>query len=259
MPCAPLPGHSAAMTATHPSVGAVTGARAAWHGARWALLGPAGGPPRRRRAGRTLLLDVAAPLAVYYALRAAGVADVVALALGAVPPAVSAVLTAVRERRVEPLALLVLVTMALGLAATAITGDPRELLVRHAWLSLPFGLWLLATLRSARPFCFEATRTLLPHRAAVMEELWTRDEAFRRAWFRITAVWGAAMLADTVLRMVMAALLPVPVVPALDTALTVLTVLALQVPTHLFLRRSGTWDLLFRPSTHRGAHHDDDH
>jgi hypothetical protein len=52
----------------------------------------------------------------------------------------------------------------------------------------------------------------------------------------------------------MASLLPLPVVPALDTALTVLTMLALQVPTHLFLHRSGTWGLLFRPSDHpRGS------
>jgi hypothetical protein len=242
------------MPPTRPPVSAAAQARSAWDGIRWALLGPAGGPPRGRRAVRTLLLGIAAPLAVYYVLRAAGVPDVVALAMGAVPPAVSAVLTAVRERRVEPVALFVLGTMALGLAATAITGDPRELLVRHAWLSLPFGIWLLATLRRSRPFCFEVTRTLLAHRAAVMDELWARDEAFRRAWFRITAMWGAAMLTDTVLRVLMASLLPLPVVPALDTALTVLTMLALQVPTHLFLHRSGTWGLLFRPSDHpRGS------
>jgi hypothetical protein len=244
-------GQSAAMTATP----AIVRARSAWHGTRLAVLGPAGGPPVRWRALRALLLDVAAPLAAYYALRAAGVPDVVALALGAVPPAVSAVLTAVRERRVEPVALLVLAAVVLGLVATAITGDPRELLVRHAWLSLPFGLWLLASLRAARPFCFAATRMLLPHRATVMDELWTRDAAFRRAWRQITVVWGAAMLTDTALRVLMASTLPVPVVPALDTALTVTTLLVLQVPTHLLLRRSGCWDLLFRPYVRRGADH----
>jgi hypothetical protein len=243
------------MTATR----AIVRARSAWYGTRLAVLGPDGGPPVRRRALRALLLGLAAPLAAYYVLRAAGVPDVAALALGAVPPAVSVVLTAVRERRVEPVAVLVLAAVVLGLAATAITGDPRELLVRHAWLSLPFGLWLLVSLRGSRPFCFAATRTLLPHRAAVMDELWERNGAFRRAWRHATAIWGAAMLTDTVLRVLMAMTLPVPVVPALDTALTVTTLLALQVPTHLLLHRSGCWDLIFRPYLRQGADHDHHH
>ncbi|OZM77677.1 VC0807 family protein [Pseudonocardia sp. MH-G8] len=247
------------MTATPRTAGAAARARAAWYDTRSALLGPSGDAPRRRRAARTLLLGLAAPLVAYYVLRAAGVPDVVALALGAVPPAVSAVLTAVRERRVEPVAVLVLAAVVLGLAATAITGDPRELLVRHAWLSLPFGLWLLVSLRGSRPFCFAATRTLLPHRAAALDELWTCDAAFRRAWRQITAVWAGGMLADTALRVLMASTLPVPVVPALDTALTVTTLLVLQVPTHLLLHRSGCWDLIFRPYVRRGAGHDHRH
>lgn len=236
---------------THPPLRPVDRVRYAWTGTRHAVLGPPGTRPGRG-ALRALLLDLAAPLAVFYALRAAGAPDVVALVAGAVPPAVSAVLTAVRERRVEAVALLVLVTMVLGLVASSITGDPRELLVRNAWLSLPFGLWLLVSLRRARPFCFEATRMLLPHRAGVLDELWSRDAAFRRAWRSITVVWAAAMLTDTALRVLMASTLPVPVVPALDTALTVVTLLALQVPTHVFLHRSGCWDLLFRPSVRRG-------
>ena len=65
------------------------------------------------------------------------------------------------------------------------------------------------------------------------------------------------MLAGTALRVLMAAALPVPVVPALDAALTAATLIALQVPTHLLLRRSGSWHLLFRPSPRRD-HHDSD-
>ncbi|OLT21867.1 hypothetical protein BJF78_33690 [Pseudonocardia sp. CNS-139] len=98
------------------------------------------------------------------------------------------------------------------------------------------------------------TQYLMPHRAALMADLWARDPRFRRAWRAITVCWGAALLADTALRVLMAALLPVPVVPALDTALTVATLVALQIPTHVLLRRSGSWDLLFR-STKKGDDH----
>jgi hypothetical protein len=217
--------------------------------------------PLRPRPGRaaaaTPLVDVTAPLVVYYALHAAGVADVVALALGAVPPAVKAVVTGVRGRRVDPVGALVLLALLLATVASLISGDPRELLVRNALLSLPFGLWTLATFRRPRPLCFRVTRDLLPHKAELMDELWARDPRFRRAWLSITVVWGATMLADTALRVLMAWTLPVSVVPALDTALTAATLVALQVPTHLLLRRSGTWHLLFR--SHRRDHHVHDH
>jgi hypothetical protein len=206
-----------------------------------------------------LLVDVVAPLVVYYALHAMGVTDVTALAAAAVPPVVKAVFTALRDRRVEPVAAVVLLAMLLAMVASSITGDPRELLVRGALLSLPFGLWTLATLAGQRPLTFHATRTLLPHRAQVMDELWERDPRFRRAWRSITVIWGTAMLGDTALRVLMAYTLPVPVVPALDTALTVVTLVVLQVPTHVFLRRSGSWDLLFRPSKTGEACVDDRH
>lgn len=194
---------------------------------------------------QTLLVDLAAPLAIYYGLHAAGVDDLTALALGAAPPALKVAVTVVRGRRVEPVAAAVLVVMTLGLMVSLITGDPRELLVRNALLSLPFGLWTLATLWLRRPLTFQATQTLLPHRAALMDELWEGDPRFRRAWRSITVMWGGVLLLDCALRVVMAAALPVPAVPALDAALSVATLVALQIPTHVFLYRSGSWHLLF--------------
>ncbi|OLT21868.1 hypothetical protein BJF78_33695 [Pseudonocardia sp. CNS-139] len=95
--------------------------------------------PRRRSPVLPLVLDVAAPLGVSYALHAAGVPDVVALAAGAVPPAARAVTTLVRGRRVEPVGVAVLLAMLLATVASLITGDPRELLVRGALLSLRSG------------------------------------------------------------------------------------------------------------------------
>jgi len=201
---------------------------------------------RRGHAGlQTLLVDVAAPLALFYGLHAAGVDDLTALALGGAPPAIKTVVAVARGCRVEPVALAVLVVMTVGLVASLITGDPRELLVRNALLSLPFGLWTLATLWLRRPLTFRVTQTLLPHRAALMDELWEGDPRFRRAWRSITVIWGGALLLDCVLRVLMAASLPVPAVPALDTALTLVTLVAMQVPTHVFLYRSGSWHLLF--------------
>lgn len=205
--------------------------------------------PRGRALLRVALLDLAAPVAVYHALRACGVGDLAALAAGALPPAAHAAVTAVRERRVEPVAVVVVLTTLVGLVAALTAGGPRDLLARGAWLTAPSGLWVLSTLWPAvwrgRPFCFLATRALLVHRSALMDRLWAGEPRFRRAWRQITAVWGLALLADSGLRVLMAHTLPVPVVPALDAVLTVGTAVVLQLPTHLLLHRSGCWRLLF--------------
>jgi hypothetical protein len=204
---------------------------------------------------RTSALDVAAPLAVFYGLHAAGVGDVPALLASAVPPLLNAVLTAVRERRADPIALAVVAATLLSMLASLVgSGGPRELLARGVWLTAPFGLWLLASAFTRRPLCFAVTRSLLPNRAGVMDRLWETDTRFRRAWRSITVVWGAVSLADSAARLVMAWTLPVALVPALDTALTVATIVALQPPTWFFLYRSGRWNDLFgRPATHRGS------
>lgn len=195
---------------------------------------------------RTLTADVAAPLAVFYLLHALGVADVPALLASAVPPLLHAVYAATRERRADPIALLVLAATLLSLLVSLLgSGGPRELLARGAWLTAPFGLWTLASAWARRPLCFVVSRSLLASRGEVMDRLWDTDPRFRRAWRAITVVWGLAALLDSAARIVMAATLPVALVPALDTALTVATIVALQPLTWFFLARSGCWQLLF--------------
>jgi hypothetical protein len=193
----------------------------------------------------TIALDVVAPLTVFYGLRACGVDDVPALVASAVPPSVNIAAIAVRRRRVDALAVAVLAGTALGVAAALLGGGPRELLSRGAWFSAPAGLWTLATLLRRQPLCYEVTRALLPGRAPLMDRLWETDETFRAAWRAITVCWGLATLTDSALRVVVAYTLPVATVPAVDTAITVVTMIVLQVPTHLVLRRSGHWHALF--------------
>jgi hypothetical protein len=197
-----------------------------------------------RPAVAMVLLDIAGPLVVYYALHALGVDDLVALTASAVPPLAHLVGTGLRERRLPPIAVLALLALVAGLASALVAGSPRELLARDAWISAPFGLWMLITLRG-RPFCFTVTQTLLPRRAELMESLWTSDAAFRRVWRTITATWGVLGLVDSALRVAMAYTLPVPVVPALGTALGVVTIVLLQVPTYVLLRRAGYWTIMF--------------
>lgn len=201
----------------------------------------------------SLVLDVVGPLVVYYVLHGLGVDDLVALTASALPPLAHVVLAAIRDRRLPPVAVVALIALLASLASALVAGSPRELLTRDAWVSAPFGLWMFLTLWRGRPFCFTATQTFLPRRAALMEHLWSTEAPFRRVWRSITATWGLVGVADSALRVVMAYSLPVPVVPALGAALGVVSVVLLQVPTHVLLHRAGYWTALFavRPDAPR--------
>lgn len=206
-----------------------------------------------RTAARTVL-DVGAPLVLFYVLLGHGVDEVAALTVGAVPPLLGAVWTAVRHRRPDGFALTVLAVMILGLLAALVTGNPRDVLVRGALLSLPVGVAMLTSLRMRHPVTYQACRALLPHRADRMDRMWDTDPRLRHAFRAITVMWGTVLLAEGGLRVLMAYTLPVAVVPALETGLGIATVVVLQLPTHLMLRRAGVWHQLFSPHPPKENH-----
>lgn len=201
-------------------------------------------------AARGPLVDVAVPLVLFYGLRAVGVGEMPALIVGMIPPLARSVYTATRRRSIDALGALVLACMLHSLVVGLVSDNPRQLLVRSAWVSAPLSLWMLATLWAPRPMTFTITRELLPARTRLLDRLWDSDRRFRRAWRHITVVWAVFMLIDAALRIAFALTLPIDVVPALDMTVTVVTIVALQVPTHVLLHRTGHWQMLFGPRRH---------
>ena len=125
--------------------------------------------------------------------------------------------------------------------------DARLLLVRNAWISLPFAGITLWSLRHPKPLTYIVTRAMFARRAAVMDELWETNARFRDAWKWITVCWGIASIVDAIVRVVLSYTLPISVVPALDPIITIATIVVLQVPTIVLLRRSGTYLQVFAP------------
>jgi hypothetical protein len=201
----------------------------------------------KRKAPWLLVLDIGLPVGLYYGLKAAGVSDLNALLVGTVPPLISSAVSFARKRRTDLLGMVVILSLVGSTTVGLLGGDARMLLIRGAWVSLPFAAVTLWSLRHPQPLCFTFTRAFLPRRAAVMDRLWESDPRFRHAWRQITVLWGITSIIDAAVRVGMTYTLPVSVVPALDTVLTVLSVIALQIPTHVLLRRSGTWHLVFSP------------
>ena len=96
-----------------------------------------------------MVFDIAAPVALYYGLRAAGLSSLAALAIGAVIPAASAAWVLIRQRRANLVALLVLGTIAASLIISVISDSPRFLLAKDGLLTGVWGIWFLASLAAA--------------------------------------------------------------------------------------------------------------
>ncbi|KAB8191811.1 hypothetical protein FH608_028025 [Nonomuraea phyllanthi] len=194
----------------------------------------------RREAVVNLLVNVVAPLVVFYGLRAAGAGQWPALVLGALPPGIRAVWTVATRRRVDGLALFTLSILALGVGASFLTGSPRFLLAKDGWMTAVGGLWILATLPRT-PFYFQVIRTITAGAGRErVETEWRRSPAFRHMLRVATAIWGVGLVLDAGVRVVLAYSLPVDRVPLISGLQYVAAFLILEVSSQIYLRRAGS-------------------
>ncbi|MER8100674.1 VC0807 family protein [Kitasatospora sp. NPDC094016] len=196
----------------------------------------AGATPNPSASGlRPLAIDVVAPLAGYYLLHSVCDLSVfAALAWSSAIPAARTVLGLLRERRLNLWAALMLVVNLAGLALTFVTGDARLMIAKDGGLS---GTVALAILFSALVGRSVMTPVLMPFltkgkhdRAAAWQRLVEGRAASSRAFQRhervFAGVWGTALLADCVARVVGAFTLPVATMAWLSTAFAIAAIAA---------------------------------
>ncbi|NUR70856.1 MAG: hypothetical protein HOU81_08540 [Hamadaea sp.] len=183
---------------------------------------PGSAATSRRAIISSLLTDLVAPLAVYYGARLLGVSQWGALLVSAVIPIGVVVQRFVRRRQVEYFALFVITVFALGAVLSALTGDPRTMLVREAWIGMVGGLagaWLLGSLLRGRPALMVVFRSFVlaksgPDGLRTWAARWDHEPGFRHGLRVLTAVWGIALLLTAVLQVLFAYALPLDVAPA---------------------------------------------
>ena len=106
------------------------------------------------RAPLIAVLDVVAPVGLYYGLRAAGAGIYLALLAGAVVPGISMMIRLVRGVAFDRLAVFVMTTMLIGVGVAVIAGSPRFLLAKEGWVTAVGGVWFLLSARGAQPLAF---------------------------------------------------------------------------------------------------------
>jgi hypothetical protein len=133
-------------------------------------------------------LGIGLPAALFYLLRAEGVADLVALAAGAVLPALGALFTLLVRRRVDGISVFMAATMGLALLTSALTGSPRFLLAKDGLLTGAWGVWFLVSARGQRPAALIFGRPLMEPMGMFAVRSWDRLRALARHESRPAAV-----------------------------------------------------------------------
>lgn len=187
--------------------------------------GPAGGRATMGRALAPLLVDVGAPLGSYYLLHSAlGLSVVLSLALSSIVPAVRTIAGIAADRKVNVLAgLMVAVNMA-GIGISFATGDPRTMIAKDSGVSSVIAIAILLSVAARRPLMSAALRPFMIKGSADRAAAWDRLSAgcprFRRMELLFSAIWGVALLAECITRLVGAFTLPVATMVWLSTVFT---------------------------------------
>jgi hypothetical protein len=136
-----------------------------------------------------------------------------ALIASAVPPIVWSLIELARFRRVDALSVMVVAGIVLSVAAMALGGSPRVLLLRESLVSGAIGVVFLLSLPMRRPLIFYLARATVAREmeggAAHFEALWRDRPTLATSMRLMTLVWGVGLTAETALRSWMALTWPI--------------------------------------------------
>ena len=125
---------------------------------------PAAAPTRRGHPVRTMAVDIVAPIALYYGIRAAGGSVWLALAAGGVAPAVSTLAGILMRKHIDVTGMVMLAALAASAALSLVTGSPRALLARDGLMTAGWAGYMYLSLLARRPATFTVSRPLLESR-----------------------------------------------------------------------------------------------
>jgi hypothetical protein len=148
----------------------------------------------------SLVFDLALPILAFFVLTGYGVSKLLAICAGGVFPALNVGRTWVESRKIQPLGAIVIAFIALGTAASLISGSVFFALVKDFILAATFGLLCLGSLIGpARPLMFYLLRQFIAGNDSARLQWWDglwQQPRFRAAQRRVTAVWGLAYVLE---------------------------------------------------------------
>jgi hypothetical protein len=173
-----------------------------------------------------LAIDIAVPLAGYYALHSVfGLGTAAALGLSSVVPALRTIFAAVAQREANALAALMLTVNVVAIALTFVSGDARLMLAKDSGVSSVIALGILWSVRRGRPMMSAGLKPFVTKgdaaRTAAWDVLKAGSAEFRAKENQFSLIWGAWLLAECVARLAGAFLLAPGTMAWLGTVLLI--------------------------------------
>jgi hypothetical protein len=187
----------------------------------------------------TLLVSVVAPIAIFKGLEAFGVAPVWALTAGCLPPLLNNLRVWMASRRLDPVGILMMASIAGGPVASLISGSIASRIVTDCLMSSAWGLAFLGSLLLNRPAMFYLIRSLVAGDDASRTETWNglwRYAAFRMTLRSLTAIWGASYFAGLLVEFALTRMLTVDTVVTIGPLISLGVTVGLIVFTRLRMR-----------------------
>ncbi len=129
-----------------------------------------------------LAWDVGLPLAAYYGLHALGAADWPALLAATAVAGLRIVWVAVRDRRLNAFATMMLVVFGIGLILSFVSGDARFLLLKDSITTAVVGLTFLVTSLRGTPLTLAAAQGFRPADRERIAEQYRAEPVVRGAY-----------------------------------------------------------------------------
>lgn len=149
-----------------------------------------------------LVFDLGGPLLAYSLLRSAGMSAVAALVISGVLPALGIGISALADRRLDVIGIVVLAGLLVGTLLGLTSHNARLYLLEGSVPSVVFALGCLLSLRLRRPLIFRLAVEILgpdTRKGRDVAAAW-RYPGFRRAFRMITVAWGIAYLVEAGIR-----------------------------------------------------------
>ncbi|MFC0433046.1 VC0807 family protein [Kutzneria buriramensis] len=192
-----------------------------------------------------LLLDIALAPAAFFLIQAfTSVSTATALLVSILLGAAWTGFGVARTGKVNAVSLCVLLGLAVGVALTVVTGDPRFGVAKDSLYTGVFGVVTLASMLAPRPLMFYLIRPFATEDGdpAKVEE-WNRSwlsPLFRRCMRVMTAVWGIGLLVEALGRIaIVYGGASLDLAAALSPVLTAVVLIALMSWTAGYGRRAG--------------------
>ena len=151
-----------------------------------------------------LVFDLVGPLVTFSLLRSGGMSAVPALIISGVFPALGIAVSALVDRRLDIIGVVVLAGLVVGTVLGLISDNARLYLLEGAVPSAVFAVACLGSLRASKPLIYRfAVELIGPDTPKGRDVIgaW-RYPGFRRAFQVITAAWGVAYLIEVAARLV---------------------------------------------------------